>query len=312
MECLAVFLVAVILIGVTMTLASQAQSGADRWRRAFQLLARKYGGRHVSGGWLGRQSVHFRHGGTTVQVDQFSAGRPKRRYLQVHIGFPDPQLRCEAFPRRPGLRENPFRGMNDVATGAGSFDSEYIVRGESSEEVRRFFSDGVQLQMNRIRYVLGNDDVYVSAQRGRLLVKKEFPRHGGVEHIEDLVDWSLELYDQAMLTRSGSIEFVHRQTLETIDQCVCKVCGDELRDDVVLCRRCKTPHHRDCWLYYGACSTYGCREPEFMVPRIARPAPRKEESQDEASRGRQPPDALPHNLDSIRGLTPPARPLGED
>ncbi|MBW3599224.1 MAG: hypothetical protein KY475_18385, partial [Planctomycetes bacterium] len=216
------------------------------------------------------------------QVDSFTGGRPKRRYLQVHIHFPDPQLRCEAFPRRPGLRETPFKGMSDVRSGASSFDAEYVVRGESADQTQRFFSDGVQLQMNRIRYVLGNDDVYVSAHRGRLLVKKEFPRHGGVEQIEELVGWALELYDQAMLTRSGSIEFPQHQTINTIDQCICKVCGDELLDDVVLCRRCKTPHHRDCWLFFGACSTYGCREPEFMVPRVARPAPPKQQPEESA------------------------------
>ncbi len=271
MECLAVFLLIVILVGVTMTMASQTHLGAERWSRAFQMLARRHGGRYVSGGWLGRPSVRFRYGGASVLVDLFQGGRPRRMYLQVSFSFPDKGLRCEAFPRRFTSRETPFRDMHDVQVGAASFDAEYLVRCASRDQARRFFSDGVQLQMNRIRYLLGNDNVYVSASGGRLLVKKELPRHGALDQIDDLVGWALELYDQAMLTRSAAIEFIDHQTLQGIDRCVCMVCGDELSDDVVLCRRCKTPHHRDCWLYYGACSTYGCREPEFIVPRVARP-----------------------------------------
>ena len=61
------------------------------------------------------------------------------------------------------------------------------------------------------------------------------------------------------------------QTLQAIDECVCMICGEELLEDIVLCRRCKTPHHRECWLYYGACSTYGCKEPHFVSPRVAQP-----------------------------------------
>lgn len=283
MECLAVFLVLVILIGVTMTFASQAHASAERWSRAFLTLARKHSGWYTSGGWFGRPHCRFRYGATMVLVDSAASGRPKRRYLQVHLNFPDKAFRCEAFPRRLHSRI-PLRGLEDALTGSPEFDAEYITRCESPTEARRFFSAGVQLQMNRMRYLLGNDDVYVSVQQGQMLVKKDFPRHGGIEQIEDLVQMALDLFDQAMLTRTAGIQFLEHQTLQAIDQCICMVCGEELADDVVLCRRCKTPHHRDCWAYYGSCSTYGCKEAEFVVPRLASPLPGPQPSEKPASR----------------------------
>ena len=45
-----------------------------------------------------------------------------------------------------------------------------------------------------------------------------------------------------------------------------KYYGETITGDAVLCRRCKTPHHQDCWQYYGACSTYGCRETRYLRP----------------------------------------------
>lgn len=40
----------------------------------------------------------------------------------------------------------------------------------------------------------------------------------------------------------------------------CLVCGSALERAVVLCSKCRTAHHEECWVYNGACSTYGCRE----------------------------------------------------
>jgi len=48
----------------------------------------------------------------------------------------------------------------------------------------------------------------------------------------------------------------------------CRVCGTELVGELVSCERCQTPHHKDCWEYWGRCATYGCASPE------PRPEPR--------------------------------------
>lgn len=38
----------------------------------------------------------------------------------------------------------------------------------------------------------------------------------------------------------------------------CRVCGTELTGELVTCESCQTPHHKDCWEYWGRCATYGC------------------------------------------------------
>lgn len=40
----------------------------------------------------------------------------------------------------------------------------------------------------------------------------------------------------------------------------CQVCATAMEERVVWCRRCRTPHHLECWVYTGMCSTFGCRE----------------------------------------------------
>jgi hypothetical protein len=40
---------------------------------------------------------------------------------------------------------------------------------------------------------------------------------------------------------------------------LCPVCRSELGDDVILCWRCRTPHHRRCFRYTGECAVYACK-----------------------------------------------------
>jgi hypothetical protein len=46
----------------------------------------------------------------------------------------------------------------------------------------------------------------------------------------------------------------------------CQVCSSPMDVGIVLCARCRTPHHEECWTYNGVCSTYGCREIRFVRP----------------------------------------------
>ena len=39
---------------------------------------------------------------------------------------------------------------------------------------------------------------------------------------------------------------------------LCPICSSPLRNPIVRCKRCSSPHHQDCWEYLGRCATYGC------------------------------------------------------
>ena len=66
MECLATFAALVCVIVALVAMASRAQSRADRWNKAYQGLAQRYGGACLPAGWFGRPSVRFRYGPTHV------------------------------------------------------------------------------------------------------------------------------------------------------------------------------------------------------------------------------------------------------
>lgn len=43
------------------------------------------------------------------------------------------------------------------------------------------------------------------------------------------------------------------------DSIACQVCGSHIDEaDLLYCKECSTPHHKDCWYYTNKCSTYNC------------------------------------------------------
>ena len=56
---------------------------------------------------------------------------------------------------------------------------------------------------------------------------------------------------ETVVVLSADHELVGRQ---------CVVCQKAFQpnDEVVVCPRCKTPHHGDCWREVGGCGSYGC------------------------------------------------------
>jgi hypothetical protein len=267
MECFLLFIVLVVLVSAVVVIAAAAQSSADSRNRSWQTLAQRFSGTCMPGGWFGRPSVRFRYGQTHALLNTCKfAGR---EYTQIVINWPDSEFRCEIYPN-----EN----IDSVIDETGSmgvawevFYLRYSINGPDPEANLSFLSDGVRLQIEQLRHMSPNRDVYVSVFRGRLLVRCQGLMRR-FDELEEFTQRALELYDQAMLTRITGIEFVDADMAQVIKEAMCRVCGDEIVTDMVFCRRCKTPHHLECWQYYGACAVYGCQETRWIVPRAAGPS----------------------------------------
>lgn len=261
------FVVLVVIVTAIVAVAAAAQSRADRWNRGYQAVAQRFGGTCLPAGWFGRPSVRLRYGATHALLNTYKMGATQ--YTQIVINWPDPKFRCEIYPSP----QVPSARADDVSTTSmQEFLRRNVVNGPDPEANRGFLSDGVRWQIERLRQFHTADEVYVSVYRGRLLVRKRAQLRRFPE-LEEFTQLALELYDQAMLTRSTGIEFVQGDVAHVIKDAVCRVCGDEIVTDMVFCRRCKTPHHLECWQYYGACAVYGCQETRWIAPRTAGPSP---------------------------------------
>jgi hypothetical protein len=180
--------------------------------------------------------------------------------------------RCEIFHRqtRPTLLPA-ARGLQAVEYDWADFHRRWQVLTSDGDDVRHLLSDGVRLAIDQLRLCPSasmSGETTISLSPGWLVVRKVWRTPRGID-LEEFVERICGLSDQFNLAAAYGIEFVAGDQPQLLDEARCGVCGDGLASDVVVCRRCNTPHHRECWLYGGGCATYGCGGRECVVPGVA-------------------------------------------
>ncbi len=266
MECF----VALVILGFVAVLASGIGLGLGPRgsRGAFQSLTQRFGGSYQGGHFL-RPSVRFRYGSTWVTV---SPG-PKRGQTQTtraQLQWPDETTYLHVITKSD-TPPAPSDVTRRITVGDEQFDSQFHITGRSDKAAQRLLSDGVRWQINALCQFADPHAITIVIRNGKMTIEKP----GALRRSDDLAEFTqlcLELFDQAMLTRSVGIEFLGKSDeAQPIEDPICQVCGEKIVDDMVFCRRCRTPHHLDCWQYTGCCSTYGCREKRYAVPAVGHP-----------------------------------------
>ena len=108
----------------------------------------------------------------------------------------------------------------------------------------------------------------ISLMPGWVVIRKVWHSPRGAD-LESFVERALAVSDQISLAVAAGIEFIVGQQPQLLEDARCGVCGESLANEIVVCRRCNTPHHRDCWQFGGGCATYACGSRECTVPAIA-------------------------------------------
>ena len=255
------FIVIMIVVGVAVQ-SHQSSALND----AFAQVARRYDGALRPGNLFQRPAVDFHYQGARATVDTASTGgEHPTYYTQLSIGWPDRELRCEVYPERFMNRLGKMLGMQDISIGSSRFDEIYMITGNNVAGIRELLTPTVQVQIGALRQLLGNDDIYVGLQSGRMVVKKkQLIRDAG--RLQEFVRMSLALFDELLTSKAAGIQFVNRSVAPAAEAYICQICGETIDSEIIYCRSCKTPHHHDCWQYFGACSTYGCGDKRFSRP----------------------------------------------
>jgi hypothetical protein len=187
----------------------------------------------------------------------------------VVIQWPDFGFRCEIVSPRLPPRVSPQHGLRDCTVTSADFGRHYTVRATDVGAATSLLNAVVQHQIDNLRTLPIPSPLRIEFGFGNLQICKSRVLRQYSE-LADFVQRALDLYDQLMLAGSRGIEFLEQQSFQPLDDVKCQVCGEEIREGLVFCRRCKTPHHGECWQYNGACSVFGCGETRFATPQVAR------------------------------------------
>jgi hypothetical protein len=271
MECLLSFLFLLVIFAVVTGTIARAQSRSVRRRRIYRHVTKRFAGQYLPGGLFGRPGIRFRYGATRALYREARASLPLAgRCAEMRLDWPNGKMQVELYRDPDGINVAGLRPQ-DVGISERQFDTDYVINGRDDTETATLLSEGVRWQLNRLRLMSDDDNLYLKIYHGRMTIQKP-TRFKRQEDLAQFVQLVFELYDQAMLTQVIGIDFLDADVARPLGEVICKVCGDEIEQDMVCCQRCKTPHHHDCWTYNGACSVYGCLETRFVAPRQVQPA----------------------------------------
>jgi len=248
-------------------LAGDSNPPSASLRDVLQRIAQLYSGRLRPGPMYELPRLTFYHQGTPVKVEaNYSAansGAPPTYHLSVWYPWPNAALRLEVYPDRLWSQLRKLIGMRDIEVGEATFDRRFIISGNDPAEARSILSREVRELITLIQGPRYDGDVYLRIFGGALMVaKRNAP--GDYDSVLKLVELSLALYDAAVQLPLGGIEFVDEAAIDPAAP-ICQVCGESIDHPAIMCARCRTPHHRDCWHYFGGCSIYGCRGKQFQA-----------------------------------------------
>lgn len=275
MVCVFGFLVLVAILGV---LAVFGLGWAPRYgdlQAACRMLAQRFHGECSGTGWFSTPRVGFPYRSVHVTVETLT--QPPHdlgRGLAVRVRLPWPGGALQAEIRYPAWPAGaiPHDGLQSLPTAAHGLDARCSVRGTDLGAVAEILNEVVRWHFEQLRTRPTISPLCIQLGWGVMTITKVMPIQHGPDLIR-FVEAALDLYDQALLTRTRGITFVQQQSAQVLEQVVCRVCGEEIREGMVFCRRCKTPHHRDCWQYVGRCCVFGCGETEFQTPQVAERLP---------------------------------------
>jgi hypothetical protein len=239
-------------------------------RDVFRHFAELFDGRLHDRPSLESPKVSFAWKGARALLSIYEATESETRlYTQVTLAVPDGWgHRLEIFPQRLAGEDVRYLNVDDIRIGDAEFDPRYVVKSESADFARSFLDPKARQSVDDLRNLLGNDRILISLNASRLMVRKQ----DVLSKFEDLAvfaELSGRLFDRvvAFSQRESGIEIDDdAPSASAGEDPVCQVCGSRIPADVrVFCRKCRTPHHKECWEYNGKCSTFGCGEERFAL-----------------------------------------------
>jgi hypothetical protein len=209
--------------------------------------------------------LHFSAKQSGIQV-WFGGGEwsgPRNTHLTLF--FPDSQLRLEMYSGGLVHHFRKLMGMYDIEIGVPAFDDAFFISGNNPDLIREYLGTAARSAIGELAKfgTWYSPDLQLSISSGKL----QITRHRSLRSAAELMRFvalAEIVYRSLAYGRNPGIEFTSPLPQVTADA-VCRVCGDQLAASIVTCASCQTPHHLDCWQYFGSCSVYGCGQKRYLA-----------------------------------------------
>jgi hypothetical protein len=179
-------------------------------------------------------------------------GEGGRGWTQAHFNWSSgPRLRVRTGKLAAWLKS--LLGSRKIRTGDEAFDSEFWIETTDEPWAQHLLTSPVRAELRFLRQEkrwYSPNGVTLDLGPAGLRLNAERMLRDDRDSLNRFIEAAVLILQQA---RGGPGIVV--QALSTGGGC--PVCGHEV-DGGHPCPRCRTPHHEDCWTYFGGCAIFGC------------------------------------------------------
>jgi len=249
----------ILVFGVAvLKLAAEASKTPDRRRHLKAIATRLHGTFVAEVGWGDR--VEFRIDDCPVVLSYHPGYQKEPPSTRIHFGRPSVGL-LHLFPEGilASLSKKMF-GEQDIEFGDVRFDDAFVVQGSPEAWIREVL-DAEARRRILLLPSLGQSlpegaDVRVTAGPAGVTIICGRNLADDSACLDTFIDHALTLYARLGAARPDGVEVLSVEA--HVARGDCPVCANPLGAEARGCPRCATPHHSDCWDYFGGCAVYGC------------------------------------------------------
>ncbi len=259
-----------VFVGIVSLLSGRRRSGRSGFKAKHAILnpvRERFGAENLRPNRLGelnvfRPALVFDYGRTMARLKHF--GKPfshasQKTVLETSFDLP-PGQDVTIVSRDGAAGKEPAASF--LETGDEEFDQKFYVYTNEPSVAKQLLTDAVKWKMSELKN-LNPSELKIQLEGG-LLKTSSRQWFGTGQELLDFVQGSLELFDQLMLHKAEGVEFLHQNQAAIIEDFRCPICSDDVMHEMVVCRRCKTPHCAECWEYNGKCATFACMEERYL------------------------------------------------
>jgi hypothetical protein len=244
---LARFVGMVVIMAIAILLEPTRRASRNR---TLGRIARLLGGRLQPGSASRTGGIVWNlEGAVFLLYEAFSGwGRSDGFVARLRRGGP---TRLRLLPENAWTKLRKFFGARDVEVGNGDFDRAFLVQAENPEGARRFLLPTLRqalLELNAI------ERISVDLGPSELLIRTRERFLRDPDRLSRFAAQSLAVA-RVVLGSQAPVRIMEVDVNRGAD---CPGCGAPVGDDGGQCVRCRTPHHKDCWEYFGGCSVFAC------------------------------------------------------
>jgi hypothetical protein len=249
------FVLLIILMLVVLFWPYRDRTGPLRLK--LQALARRWNGRVHWGRLSAEPLFDLRIDGVPGEALFFADASAEWAGSRVDFNWPTaPRLRV--IPEDLATRLKRTFGATDLALGDPEFDAAFWVESSDPAWARDLLNPEVRRGLLALR---GHSRPFQ-----KLHLSLDVGTHGITLRVSRVISRDIAAFEAfieaaiSVLRRVRALEPTEGVLLQAVQIVVgsgCPVCGQSA-GELMTCPKCRTPHHGDCWKYFGGCSIYGC------------------------------------------------------